>query len=200
MNKSNPAVDIGGTTSALDRLYPILRAAGGWRQLKWRVAGHYDHIHAAAEGGQVPSDAPRASGVTPFVADAGARLAPGLNILNNKLGKPEPLVRADLLDARLAALQAAVDRNTAALVAKYNSASTIAVGTANGPFTGQRGADSASATGLANRAAGNSGVLRIEGRLLIDENGNAYIRGIAQEVVDGNSAYAAQRNRMGANR
>lgn len=131
MNRSNPAVDIGGTTSALDRLYPILRAAGGWRQLKWRVAGHYDHIHAAAEGGPVPSDASK--GATPFVADAGARLAPGLNLLNNKLGKPEPLVRADLLDTRLAALQAAIERNTDALVARSSgSQRSFSVGNGGG--------------------------------------------------------------------
>lgn len=127
MNRSNPAVDIGGSTAALDRLYPILRAAGGWRQLKWRVAGHYDHIHAAARGGMVPD--PRDA----FVADAGARLAPGLNVLNNKLGKPEPLVRADLLDTRLAALQAAIERNTDALVARSSSSQgSFSVGNGRG--------------------------------------------------------------------
>lgn len=44
------------------------------------------HIHAAyADGGLVK----------PFVADTGVTLAPGLNLLNNRLGKPEPLARTD---------------------------------------------------------------------------------------------------------
>lgn len=38
--------------------------------------------------------------VIPFVADAGVTLAPGLNLLNNKLGKPEPLARTDQIDDR----------------------------------------------------------------------------------------------------
>lgn len=33
--------------------------------------------------------------VEPFVADAGVTLAPGLNVVNNKLGRPEPLARTD---------------------------------------------------------------------------------------------------------
>jgi hypothetical protein len=53
-DRNNPAVDIGGTTAQLDRLYPKLQAAGPWRQLLWRKPGHYDHIHVANKGGQVP--------------------------------------------------------------------------------------------------------------------------------------------------
>ena len=50
MDKNNPAVDIGGPTSTLDRMHGRLRGMGGWRELLWRVRGHYDHIHAAKEG------------------------------------------------------------------------------------------------------------------------------------------------------
>lgn len=53
MDRSNPAVDIGGSTAALNRLAPKLRAMGGWREFLWRVPGHYDHIHVAHAGGVV---------------------------------------------------------------------------------------------------------------------------------------------------
>jgi hypothetical protein len=53
MDRNNPAVDIGGPTYLLDRMAAILRAMGGWRQLKWRVAGHYDHVHVADTGGMI---------------------------------------------------------------------------------------------------------------------------------------------------
>lgn len=50
------------------------------------LRGHKDHVHVAyADGGLV----------RPFVADSGVTLAPGLNLLNNKTGKPEPLARTD---------------------------------------------------------------------------------------------------------
>ena len=42
---NNPAVDIGGSTKQLDALYQQMRSEGGFRQILWRVAGHYDHIH-----------------------------------------------------------------------------------------------------------------------------------------------------------
>jgi hypothetical protein len=51
MDRGNPAVDIGGPTALLDAFAARLAAVGGWRQLLWRVAGHYDHIHVADEGG-----------------------------------------------------------------------------------------------------------------------------------------------------
>lgn len=41
----NPAVDIGGSTKQLDALYQQMRSEGGFRQILWRVPGHYDHIH-----------------------------------------------------------------------------------------------------------------------------------------------------------
>jgi hypothetical protein len=68
-DKKNPAVDIGGTTAQLDRLYPKLKAAGPWRQLLWRKPGHYDHIHVANKGGMVPGTGRRDT--------KNARLTPG---------------------------------------------------------------------------------------------------------------------------
>lgn len=46
-DRQNPAVDIGGSTAQLDALYQELLRQGGWRQILWRVPGHYDHIHVA---------------------------------------------------------------------------------------------------------------------------------------------------------
>ena len=47
---------------------------------------HYDHVHVGmADGGLVK----------PFVADSGALLRPGLNLLDNRTGGPEPLMRMD---------------------------------------------------------------------------------------------------------
>lgn len=51
MDKNNPAVDIGGPTGTLDKVHAALRAAGGWRELLWRVPNHYDHVHVADQGG-----------------------------------------------------------------------------------------------------------------------------------------------------
>jgi len=58
MDKANPATDIGGSTSALNLLYGKLKAMGGWRELLWKVKGHYDHIHAANTGGFIPGGGP----------------------------------------------------------------------------------------------------------------------------------------------
>jgi hypothetical protein len=58
MDRNNPAVDIGGPTALLDRFASTLRRMGGWRQLLWRVSGHYDHIHAANRGGMIPGGGP----------------------------------------------------------------------------------------------------------------------------------------------
>jgi len=58
LDRANPATDIGGSTAALDLLYGRLRAMGGWRELLWRVKGHYDHIHAANVGGLIPGGGP----------------------------------------------------------------------------------------------------------------------------------------------
>lgn len=62
MDRSNPAVDIGGPTGMLDRFAAQLAAMGGWRQLLWRVQGHYDHIHVAHNGGVVSAGWPRMPG------------------------------------------------------------------------------------------------------------------------------------------
>jgi hypothetical protein len=44
---ANPAVDIAGPQSSLWALYYELKAQGGYRQILWQVAGHYDHLHVA---------------------------------------------------------------------------------------------------------------------------------------------------------
>lgn len=62
MDRANPAVDIAGPTFLLDRFAAQLAAMGGWRQLLWRVAGHYDHIHVAHNGGVVSAGWPRMPG------------------------------------------------------------------------------------------------------------------------------------------
>lgn len=62
------------------------------------AATHRDHIHFGyAQGGLVRR---------PFVADAGAVLRPGINVLDNRTGGPEPLGR---LDKPLALAQADLD-------------------------------------------------------------------------------------------
>lgn len=53
LDRSNPAVDIGGSTAALDALYTILKRMGGYRELIWKQPGHYDHLHYAHGGGRV---------------------------------------------------------------------------------------------------------------------------------------------------
>jgi phage-related protein len=63
LDRNNPAVDISGPTATLDRMAAILRRMGGWRQLLWRVSGHYDHIHVAHEGGTVQSSWPTMPGL-----------------------------------------------------------------------------------------------------------------------------------------
>jgi len=64
MDRNNPAVDIGGSTSALSRVASALRSAGGWRELLWQVPGHYDHVHVAHQGGYVTPQ-----GIAPLRSD-----------------------------------------------------------------------------------------------------------------------------------
>jgi hypothetical protein len=64
-DKNNPAVDIAGSVSAMDRFAAVLRGMGGWRQLLYRVSGHYDHIHVAHQGGTVSNSWPRSPGDKP---------------------------------------------------------------------------------------------------------------------------------------
>lgn len=64
LDRNNPAVDIGGSTAALNLLAGRLRAMGGWREFLWQTAGHYDHIHVAHEGGTITRD-----GLAPLRSD-----------------------------------------------------------------------------------------------------------------------------------
>lgn len=91
--------DMVGATRLLSQLKGwtelIHTPAGRWQQAAGRSFTnfapitkqmHYDHVHVGmADGGLV----------RPFVADSGVRLAPGLNVLDNRTGGPEPLGRLD---------------------------------------------------------------------------------------------------------
>ena len=57
---------------------------GGWRQVLWQVAGHYDHAHVANRGG-VYGELP--------VFDKGGVMQPGLAA--NLSGKPEAVFTQD---------------------------------------------------------------------------------------------------------
>lgn len=65
MDKNNPAVDIAGPVALMDQFAETLRGMGGWRQLLYRVSGHFDHIHVAHAGGTVSSAWPRMPGDRP---------------------------------------------------------------------------------------------------------------------------------------
>jgi hypothetical protein len=93
MDKSNPATDIGGPTGQLDRLHGRLRGMGGWRELLWRVRGHFDHIHAAEEGMLLNTIGGGAfNGAQSF--DSGGMLRPGWTAAYNGTGKPERVMEA----------------------------------------------------------------------------------------------------------
>lgn len=62
LDRNNPAVDIGGSTAALDQLHARLAAMGGWRELLWRTKGHWDHVHVAHAGGVVSPSWPQMPG------------------------------------------------------------------------------------------------------------------------------------------
>ena len=53
-DRKNPAMDVAGPTPLLHEFYRRLIRAGGWRQILWQTAGHYDHVHVANTGGRVP--------------------------------------------------------------------------------------------------------------------------------------------------
>jgi hypothetical protein len=80
LDRSNPAVDIGGRTGALDQVAARLRQAGGWRELLWRTAGHYDHIHVAHDGGRVLPSWPTLPGLRsderPAILQTGETVVP----------------------------------------------------------------------------------------------------------------------------
>ncbi len=64
-DRNNPAVDIAGSPAELNALYKELLRVGGWRQILWQVPGHYDHIHVAADGGEIGMDSPYAAKTVP---------------------------------------------------------------------------------------------------------------------------------------
>lgn len=83
-DRANPAVDIAGSQSAMHAAADEIIAMGGWRQILWQTAGHYDHIHVANRGGIF--------GDLPFRKyDSGGFLQPGLTLAYNATGKPEPI-------------------------------------------------------------------------------------------------------------
>ena len=67
-----------GTTAAHRALAPAFGMSFPMSYEPW-------HIQMLRSGGHV----------RPFVADSGVTLAPGINVVHNKLGKPEPLGRLD---------------------------------------------------------------------------------------------------------
>jgi len=64
-DKKNPAVDIAGSVPVMDAVYARLRAIGGWRELLYKVRGHYDHVHVAHQGGIVSPSWHRSPGDKP---------------------------------------------------------------------------------------------------------------------------------------
>ncbi len=92
MDAANPAVDVAGSNAAMWAFYNMVMAdPGGWRQVLWQVAGHYDHVHVARKGG-VFGDLPS------HAFDSGGLLQPGLSLAYNGTGRPEPVFTADQWD------------------------------------------------------------------------------------------------------
>lgn len=86
MDAANPAVDIAGDWSQMNAFAAMARSMGGWRELLWQVAGHYDHVHVAAQGGVF--------GQLPKLYDQGGWLPHG-GLAINKTGKPEAVLTPD---------------------------------------------------------------------------------------------------------
>lgn len=84
LDKDNPAVDVAGSYGAMDAFAAEVAAIGGWRQLLWEVAGHFDHVHIANQGG-IFGDLPTKK------YDSGGYLQPGYTQVYNGTGKPEPV-------------------------------------------------------------------------------------------------------------
>ncbi len=76
---NNPAVDVAGPIPMLWQFANWVYSVGGWRQILWQVAGHYDHVHVAHTGGQVSASWPRMPGDGPD--ERLARLQVGETIL-----------------------------------------------------------------------------------------------------------------------
>lgn len=85
MDAANPAVDVEGPFGVMDAFAAEVAAVGGWRQLLWKVAGHWDHVHVANQGG-VFGDLPTRT------YDSGGMLEPGLTLAYNGTGSPEPIM------------------------------------------------------------------------------------------------------------
>lgn len=83
----NPAVDVAGSNAAMWAFYnDIMKDPGGWRQVLWQVAGHYDHVHVANTGGVFGDLAQR------MLYDSGGWLRPGTTLVQNNTGKPEAVL------------------------------------------------------------------------------------------------------------
>lgn len=82
MDRANPAVDVAGDMGQMYAFAAALRAAGGWRQILWQVAGHYDHVHVANQGG-IFGELGSAK-----LFDSGGVFRPG-DVAMNQSGKPE---------------------------------------------------------------------------------------------------------------
>ncbi len=80
LDRDDPATDVVGPASQLDALYERL-AQSRYRELLWRVLGHFDHLHYAKKGGLVP--------VRSY--DRGGYLQPGWTLAHNGTGAPEPV-------------------------------------------------------------------------------------------------------------
>ncbi len=80
LDRENPAVDIAGPTHQLDGLHAALKASGRWRELLWRVKGHFDHVHVAHEGGIVSRAWPTVAGLKsderPAILQVGEQVIP----------------------------------------------------------------------------------------------------------------------------
>lgn len=91
MDAANPAVDVAGPWSQMNNFAAMARNMGGWRQILWQVAGHYDHVHVANQGG-VFGDLPYRK------YDSGGYIEPGLTLVDNQTGRPEPVFTGNQWD------------------------------------------------------------------------------------------------------
>lgn len=77
MDRADPAADVAGPASALDRLHARLRQLPR-RELLWRTKGHWDHLHFAHSGGTVSGGWPTLPGLRsderPVIAQVGERI------------------------------------------------------------------------------------------------------------------------------
>ncbi len=125
MDRNNPAVDIGGPTYLLDRFARQLQDMGGWRQLLWRVAGHYDHIHVAHTGGRVDASWPSLPGLArderPAILQVGENVQSRTEVAATRRGAPGDAsaggdvihVHVDAREATLRTMAASWGRQTA---------------------------------------------------------------------------------------